>query len=202
MRAGGKAFTLVEVMLALAIAALIMAAGIAPLIYFVRMMSSTKADFAMENRERSVMNRLFLDVRDAVSLPSSASVAITEGESLAMGDNRFLAIWTDAQAKEARPMTSVVWGVPSSTGMKKDFKPGLYRWVSSADVLPSGAETGNLDPKNGRLMLPGVKRASFAALKGDAEWDDEYSGPPPKAFRVNIAYEDREASYEELMPGF
>jgi prepilin-type N-terminal cleavage/methylation domain-containing protein len=195
-------FTLIEIMLVLAIAAIIMSAGIAPLLYTARMLRASRENFSQANRERSAANRIFADIREITTLNAKEPVVIAKYDDLASsGENDFLLVRTLATANTTAPLTSAVWGVPGKTALRSDFRDGLYRWALSNDVLPGGVSVKALDPSDATLVLPGVSSVSFAALR-DSDWTREYRGALPKALRIIFSYPDRNSVYEELLPNF
>jgi prepilin-type N-terminal cleavage/methylation domain-containing protein len=194
-------FTLAEVMIAAAIAAIIIAAGIAPLVYVSRMISSAREDFSMNNKERSAVNRILRDVREALNIHSEVTVRIVKADDASPGDNGFLIVWTAAGAYTTRPVGSVAWGIPGESVMMREHARGLYRWTVSGDIQPGSVNPSALDPGDALLVLPGVKSVVFAALNG-SEWKEDFSGARPKALRVTLGYDKGNVSYEEMLPSF
>jgi hypothetical protein len=188
-------------MIAAAIAAIITMAGIAPLMYVSRMISSAREDFSINNKERSAVNRILTDVREASNIHSDVPVRIAEADDAARGENDFLVVWTAAGAHTVRPLGSVVWGVPADSVIRSDYARGLYRWTISGDIQPNSVNLSELDPDDASLVLPGVKSAVFAALNG-VSWERNFSGARPKALSVTLMYDSWDVSYEELLPGF
>ena len=188
-------------MIALAIAAIIISAGIAPLLYTSRMIRSSREDFLKSNRERSAANRIFADIRGAISINEENPVAIREYDEISMGANDFLIVRTTAFTNTVSPLSSVVWGRPGNVSVRGDFKPGLYRWVLSRDVTPGGVEVRGLDPQEASLILQDVDEVSFAVPR-DGEWTREYTGAMPRALRITFTYGEGRTVYEEILPNF
>jgi prepilin-type N-terminal cleavage/methylation domain-containing protein len=194
-----NAFTLVEIMLALAIAGIIMAAGIAPLMYTLRMINATRDNFALENRERTASNRIYQDIREAVMQNSSTPLRITSDASPGSSAQSLLIVWTKTPSRTFMPMRSVIWGVPRKTVLDEDFEEGLYRWVLSEDIQPDAVKIDELKASEAALMLRGVKEVSFAVLQ-DSSWEEKYEGATPKALRVSFRYGTKDVVYEEILP--
>jgi prepilin-type N-terminal cleavage/methylation domain-containing protein len=194
-------FTLVEITIAAAIAAIIMMAGIAPLMYASRIISSSRENYSISNKERSAVNRIMQDVREASGIHSEIPVLITETDGIAPDENNFLIVWTAAGTYTTQPLGSVVWGMPEKSVLKDDYAQGLYRWTISGDIQPNSVNISELDPARAVLMLPGVNSVVFSALNG-ASWEKSFRGRRPEALRVNLMYDAGEVSYEELLPGF
>ncbi|MDR3280342.1 MAG: type II secretion system GspH family protein [Synergistaceae bacterium] len=196
-----NAFTLVEIMIALAIAGIILAAGIAPLLYTSRLIASTREEFANANRERAAVGRIFQDVREASLLNSASPLRIVAADTLASGENDLLIVWTMTPSYTLRPMGSVVWGVAGKSTLNDGLAGGIYRLVISEDIEPASVKREELDFSKAALMLPDAKGITFSALD-DSEWKKEYSGASPRALRVTIIHESGEMIYEDILPNF
>ncbi|MDR1650756.1 MAG: type II secretion system GspH family protein [Synergistaceae bacterium] len=194
------AFTLVEIMTALAIAGIIMTAGIAPLLYTVRIISLTRDAYTARNSEKFAINRIFSDAREILRLNMNVCLRIVPSGELGT-DSDFLVVWTMTPSYAMRPMGSVVWGIPGMTLGNDALEGGLYRLVVSGDIPPASVKPGELDFKEGTLVLRGARTIKFSALDG-SEWKDEYSGAGPPALRAAIDSGYGENVYEETLPVF
>jgi prepilin-type N-terminal cleavage/methylation domain-containing protein len=199
--AAERGFTLVEVLIALAIGGIIIAAGVAPLMFTVRTLARSRDDFARANMERTAVNRIFQDAREMNPLNCETPFRLWKSENLVMDDGGYLAVWTSATSYYDLPVSSVVWGVPRESVLDTETRTGLYRWVISGDATPRSIDMGALDPASGSLSLPDVRSVSFSALDGE-EWNDSYEGAFPRALRVTLKYDEGEAIYEEMLPRF
>ncbi|MDR0615479.1 MAG: type II secretion system protein [Synergistaceae bacterium] len=201
-----KAFTLVEVMIVAGIAGIIMVAGIAPLMYSVRLMSETRASFTEESRERTAINRMILDVRDATSAGEPRPFRLLHRDALS-GPEDYLVLWTLTPSYSRLPLSAVVFGMPPESVLQGDYEKGLYRWLLSDDKRPEEVTMDDLVPERGRLVLAGVENVEFKVLS-DRDWVDEYSGGIPQALRVVLKYgkeadgsgEERVRNYDVWLP--
>ena len=196
-----RGFTLLEIIIALAIAAIIISAGIAPLLYTSRMIRSAREDFLKSNRERSAANRIFADIRGAISINEKNPVVIKKYDEISFGANDYLIVRTTAITNTISPLSSVVWGRPSDVSVRDDFKPGLYRWVLPRDISPGEVDVRELDPLEASLVLQDVDEVSFSVPRG-GEWTREYAGIMPRALRIIFEYGEGRAVYEEILPNF
>ena len=196
-----RGFTLLEIMIALAIAAIITSAGVAPLMYTTRMILSAREDFSRSNMERAAVNRIFADIRGAVSLNESNPVAIHGYDEISTEANDFLIVRTTSVTNTVSPLSSVVWGKPSDVSVRDDFTPGLYRWVLPRDINPGDVAVRELDPGHASLVLPDVEAVSFS-VRRSGEWTRNYSGAMPRALRVTFTYGEDRVVYEEILPNF
>jgi len=196
-----RGFTLLEILITLAIAAIIISAGITPLLFTSRMIRSAREDFSKSNRERTAANRIFADIRGAISINENNPVAIKQYDQISVGANDFLIVRTTAITNTISPLSSVVWGRPGDVSVRDDFKPGLYRWVLPRDIRPGEVEVRELNPLDASLVLHDVEEVSFSVPR-DGEWTREYTGAMPRALRVTFAYGEGQTVYEEILPNF
>ena len=196
-----RGFTLLEIMIAVAIAAIIISAGIGPLLYTSRLIRYAREDFSRSNRERAAANRIFADIRGAISVNENNPVAIRRYEDISMGETNFLIVRTTSITNTISPLSSVVWGRPGDVSERSDFVPGLYRWVMPQDIPPGEIAVMELDPMDASLVLQGVDEVSFS-VPHDGGWTDEYTGAMPRALRVTFLYEESSVVYEEILPNF
>ena len=196
-----RGFTLVEILIALAIGGIIIAAGIAPLMFTVRTLARVRDDFARMNTERTAVNRIFQDAREMNPLNCDAPFCLVKSDILGTDDRGYLAVWTSARSYYNLPASSVVWGVPDESVLRAETRAGLYRWVISEDAMPRSLDVAALDPVSGSLAIPGVRSVSFSAMDG-REWKDSYEGAFPRALRVSLKYDDTESIYEEMLPRY
>lgn len=199
MNRKGNAFTLVELLIVLAIAGIIFSAGIAPLMYTVRIMAKTRDEFYTANRERGVFNRMVQDMREIAHINSSVQVCVIEGEKSIDGENDLLLLWTTTPAYAMQPMGTVVYGLPQKSVLTEEMKPGLYRWVLSQDMTTGEFPFEDLENEAATLMIPDVKGVVMQCIR-DIEWEETYDGSLPVAYMVTFKYEDREKTYETWLP--
>jgi hypothetical protein len=195
---------MVEIMLVVAIAGIILAAGLVPLMYTARLMAETRAAFTRDNGERAAVARMVTDARELISINESSVVKLLRGDELGEGGDRdYLALWTLTPSYSMAPLCTVVFGLPPKSALAGDYEDGLYRWLLSDDKRPVDMTPDDLSPESGRLILRGVKGVRFLALSG-TEWLDVYAGGMPQALRVGLDYgEDKESRvYDVWLPKF
>ncbi|MDR0648118.1 MAG: type II secretion system GspH family protein [Synergistaceae bacterium] len=197
-----RAFTLVEVIIVVGIAGLIMAVGLAPLVYSVRLMSEARAAFTAESRERNAINAIAQGARELVSGGVSGPLRLMRNDALGKRQD-YLLLWTLFPSYARLPMGTVAFGVPQDSVLGGDYPKGLYRWLLSDDRRPGVINVDEFKPENGRLILAGVESVGFEALSG-GEWLDEYTGDMPQALRVFLKYGkergEEERNYDIWLP--
>jgi prepilin-type N-terminal cleavage/methylation domain-containing protein len=200
-----RGFTLVEILIALAIGGIIITAGVAPLLFTVRTLSRSRDDFSRMNAERTAVNRIFLDAREMNALNRAAPFRVFKSQNIAADGGGYLSVRSSSPSNYGRPAGCIVWGAYSESAAGRNLadeaKPGLYRWVLPDDLTAASADASFLSPAAGTLALPGVTSVSFFVLDG-SEWKDSYEGSSPRGLRVSLRYEDGEAVYEEMLPRF
>lgn len=197
-----KAFTLVEIVVVLGIAGVIIAAGVAPLMYTIRLLAETRNNFFAANRERLVMSRLLQETREITVNNVSTPIKILHQDRLGNNGNDMLLLWTTTPSYSGMPVGSVVYGIFQESVLKMDMPKGLYRWVLSGDMQPDTFVLDDLEPENARLLLPDVEGIRFSALV-DSEWVDDYSGNLPQALKITLEYQEKEEqTYEGWLPKF
>jgi prepilin-type N-terminal cleavage/methylation domain-containing protein len=197
-----RAFTLIEVLVVVGIAGIVIAAGVVPLVYTVRMISEARASFAEQNRERSAINRIIADTVGVISLNESGVVRVIRRDEL-QGGRDYLVLYSMTSAYSLQPMGAVVLGMPPESVIDDDYMEGLHRWTLSGDVRPESFTMDSLIRDSARLILPGASGVSFSVLSG-ADWVEEYSGGMPQALRILLEYGDDgdEKVYEVWLPKF
>jgi prepilin-type N-terminal cleavage/methylation domain-containing protein len=185
-----KAFTLVEIMIVAGISAIIMTAGIAPLMYSARLMSEARASFTEDNRERHAVNGMLLDAREVIASGASRPFRLFHRDAV-NGPEDYLMLWTITPSYARLPLGTVVFGVPPDGVLRDGYQEGLYRWLLSDDKRPEEVTMEDLTPERGRLVLAGVENVGFKVLS-DGEWVDEYAGMMPQALRIFLKYGEDE----------
>ena len=194
-----RAFTLVEVMMVVAIAGMIMTAGLAPVVYTARLISEAQKSFRSDNTERKAINRLFRDAMETTSMNVTAQLRLIRQDKLEGGGDDLLMLWTITPSYSGRPAGSVVYGLARESVLRTDMPKGLYRWVVSKDILPDSLTMDDLDHSKPELVLPGVTGVRFSILES-GRWFDDYRGGLPGALRVKLEYGKREKIYESWLP--
>jgi prepilin-type N-terminal cleavage/methylation domain len=203
------AFTLVEILIVIGIAGIIMASGVAPLLYTVRMLTGEQERFIASNRERAAFQRMAQDIRENVADKVGTSVRILHNDKLENEANDLLIVWTYSEVYAQKPISTVVYGIPQETVLREEMADGLYRWVISSDIKPGDVKIEHLEPEYARMLVPGVTGLKLAALE-ELDWRDDYTGMTPSAFRATFRYgddlsivreeEDEAHTYEAWLP--
>lgn len=196
-----NAFTLVEILVVVGIAGIIIVAAITPLTYTVRTIREAQKNFSANNKERFVINQIFQDAREVVSVQASMPFRIMRHDELGNNADDTLLLWTKTPSYIGGPMTCVIYRMLPKSILGADLPEGLYRWVLSEDTQPEKIEEADIKPEEGKLILSGIDGVRFSVME-KSEWVDDYEGLCPQALRITLKKEGDEAIYEGWLPHF
>jgi prepilin-type N-terminal cleavage/methylation domain-containing protein len=179
-----RAFTLIEILISVALMGLIASLAFAPVIYAVRQVVETETAYSDETALRRTAIFMAQDVAAGLRLASTV-VRVVNHEQLGGGDDDTLIIASAASAKQNLAAGSVVYKVVRRSFMNDRSIPGLYRWLLPG-VLPEDAEYDDLDEKDGQLVAPYVTELQLSVLE-PPEWVDDYSGELPQGMRFVLS---------------
>jgi prepilin-type N-terminal cleavage/methylation domain-containing protein len=192
-----RAFTLIEVLIAVALTGLIASLALAPVVYAVRRVIDTEELYADETAMRRAAIFMVQDVNAGLRLADMV-VRLIEHELLGGENDDALIVATSAPAKQNMPVGSVVYRIQKQSFMRDDFIPGLYRWVLPG-VLPEAVDYEALEAKDGQLVLPYVtemKLETYDAL----EWVSGHSGKIPTGLKISLSRGEEKMEYVFSFP--
>ncbi|MDR1481648.1 MAG: type II secretion system GspH family protein [Synergistaceae bacterium] len=195
-----KAFTVVEILVVIAITGIIVMTGIVPLMKTVRSLDNARKSFAADSREIVAVDRMLTDVMGIARINMESPFRVMHDDRLE-GNADYLILWTSTPSYGFVPMGSVVYGVPETTVLSDAFETGLYRWVLSGDKQPVSITKDDLKQEEANMLIPGVTGVAFNVL-GGSDWKNDYSGALPRAFRVMFEYGSMDVTYERWLPRF
>ena len=208
-------FTLIEIMLAVALTGIIAAAALAPLLFTVKSLSEAQREWGRNTRDRFAADKIYRDVRSSIENPSFSPFKIIHKDGLSLQNDDRLLVWSASSAKEGMPVSLIVYKIVSAAALDSN-KSGLYRWVLKSvpsqyeeNSLSAGAvqrasapidiDTDTLKTEEGKLLLAGADGLSLSVWNG-SEWVGEYSCELPPAMRLQISMNGKKFSYEEWFP--
>lgn len=179
-----------EVMVVIGITGILVTSALAPIVYTTRLLKETQKQYAVDNKWRVQLARLFADFAQTLPLQNKSSVILKEGQSLLM--------WTLTPSFQGQPAGCVVFSVVEGGGYA-NAQGGLYRWFLPDVVNIEDVDIDALRVDNAMLVLPGV--ASLRArVWDDEQWAEDYKGKRPQALEITIKSENRELSFVDWMP--
>ncbi|MDR2179866.1 MAG: type II secretion system GspH family protein [Synergistaceae bacterium] len=191
------AFTLIEILLAVALTGLITSLALAPVVYAVRQVVETEAAYSDEAALRRTAIFMAQDVAAGLRL-ASVVLRVVDHKQLGGGDDDTLVIASAAPAKQNMAAGSVVYKIVRRSFMSDRSIPGLYRWLLPG-ILPEDAEYDDLEEKDGYLVAPYVTELQLSVLE-PPEWVDEYSGELPRGMKFVLARTKERAPGELSSP--
>ncbi len=192
-RSGG--FTLAEVLVVLALFGLIAALAFAPSVVLVRGLEDTRAEMAKEQVSDFLLGRIAAEMRlSPRSFPGGPAVAAVRKEVLGgLADDR-IAFWSDYGGEPGYGHGRCSAREPAGTelpGIPLDPSPGV----------PGAVDWENLDPGEGKLILPGADFLRISILSAETgEWGDDYEGPRPRGVRFEARAGKEAFSREDWLP--
>ncbi|MDO4952606.1 MAG: prepilin-type N-terminal cleavage/methylation domain-containing protein [Synergistaceae bacterium] len=201
-----KAFTLIEIMIAVAIFGIISVAALAPLVFTVRSLDDAQKSRMAYNKERQAVLGIFAELRSAVR-DAQSSVRAERASGLSVAEDDRLAVFSFLPLKKGNPAAVCVYRVFKENRLKK-IKGGLYRWelalplddtlllADAADRTPINVDIEKLKPETGKNIIPSVSGMKIYALQG-SEWSEDYSGQLPEAVKIELKRGDAVTEYEE-----
>ena len=190
VRKSNRGFTLMEVMVVVAIAGAIMVSAMAPMVYTVELLRNLQRDYAKTNRERFAVERIFHDVRTVIPTSFAPSFQVRKGNALLL--------WAYAPTFERLPAGCVVFAVVQE-GKVPQGKNGLYRWILPLEKSIKDVDLEKLDPAKGLLILSGIEEAVFSVWSKDI-WVEEYEGGLPVAMDLRLKGKGRVISRVDWLP--
>lgn len=181
---GRKAFTLVEVLVAVGLMGIVAAVAIGPLVALVARLEAVQADYAGETALSNAARAIASDCRQI--LPQEGKFAFRSIRRDLVGNRRtdVLLFWTGAPLARKQPAATEAYSILEPGPFRESIKPGLYRWTLPG-VTPEEIFADRLDPAAGTLL---VKNADLFAIRvfDGKEWVEDYSGPLPPGISIQI----------------
>ena len=187
------AFTLVEVLVSVALTGLIASLAFAPVVYVVRQVTETEAAYSDETALRRTAIFMAQDVAAGLRLASTV-IRVVPHKELVGGDDDTLIVASSAQVKQNLPAGSVVYRVVRPSFMNEKRVPGLYRWLLPG-ILPEDVKHDRLEAEDAQLITPYVTELSVSILD-PPEWLSDYSGKLPAGIKFVLS-RGRNADKEE-----
>lgn len=197
MHTRNRAFTLIEVLLALALTGLIASLALAPVMYAVRQVADTETMWADETALRRTAAFMARDV--AAGLRLAPVVVRTIGrQELGGREDNIMIVASSAPAKQNQSAGSVVYKTVQRGFMNESLIPGLYRWLLPG-VLPEDVDPDKLDAKDAQFVAPYVTELKLAVFE-PPEWVSDYSGKMPGGMQFTLSRGEERVEYVFSFP--
>ena len=194
-----RAFTLVEVLVTVALTGLIAALAFGPVVFVVRQITETEAAYSDEAALRRAATFMAQDVGAGLRL-TPVVVRVISHKELGGRNNDTLIVASSAQARQNLAAGSVVYRVVRrSLFMSDRSPPGLYRWLLPG-ILPEDVEYGRLEAGDGQLVVPHVTELALSVFVRP-DWLPYYAGKLPDGMKIALTRErdDKEGESVEYI---
>jgi len=207
VRVAKHGFTLIEVMLAVALFAIIATTALAPLMFTVRSLKNAQQQWIVNVRQERAVKQIFSQVRAAVREGTETAVRVERASGLSVSDDDRIAVFSLLPLKQVRPAAVFVYRVFKEDKLKK-VAGGLYRFEfalplddylllpSASDRSPINIDMEKLKPEEGKVIVPDAVGMRVYVWQ-DNEWKEDYSGQIPQALKIEIKREKGTSEYEE-----
>lgn len=202
-----RGFTLMEIMIAVGLFAIISVAALAPLVFTVRSLDVAQKDWIIHARERNIAMQIFSEIRGAVR-SDETSVRIERASGLSLENDDRIAVFSLLPLKKGGPAAVCVYRVFKEDSLKK-VKGGLYRFelalpledslllANAQNRLPINVDIERLKPEDGKCISSVVTGMKIYARNGQ-NWVEDYSGQVPTDVKIELQLgEKRKCEYEE-----
>ena len=187
-----KAFTLIEILIAVMLTGMLTALALAPVIITVRRVVETQEEYSNMSALSRTMNFIAKDLSAAMRLSSNV-ISITDHEALGGNDDDILMIMSTAPTVQNLPAGTIVYKIDEGGLMHNNLIPGLYRWIFPG-LMPNVIKTDTLNAENAQLVLPGVNEFCVEIPTGSHEDDrrKDYRGQLPAGLYIKIGRRSNE----------
>ncbi|MBR4401790.1 MAG: prepilin-type N-terminal cleavage/methylation domain-containing protein [Synergistes sp.] len=211
---GRSGFTLIEVMLAAGLAAVIASAALAPLVFTVRSLGEAQMRYGAAHSVPAAAEKIFHDARGTLFNPTFPTFKVIRRSGLSREDDDRLLIWGRMQGP-AGEVTGVTVYKIAGQDKAGAGKPGLYRWLladgasteTSGDISyrtdggsPVDIDTDLLDESEATLILHDAAGLRFMVCGEGKDWQEEYEGALPSALRAELTVDGKKHSYTGRFP--
>ena len=181
-----RAFTLIEVLVAVMLTGMLTTLALAPVAYTVRRVVETQNEYADFSALSRTLNFIIRDLSSAMRLSSNV-LTIVDHEATGGNDDDILMIMSTSPTAQNLPSGTLIYKIAEGGIMHGNVLPGLYRWIFPGQ-LPNMIKYDNLNPEDGQLVLPGIDEFRVEIPSGSHEDDreKEYSGALPKGLFIKL----------------
>lgn len=205
-------FTLIEVLLASGLAAIISAAILVPMIYTLSALEQTQYEFGRESDSDNAVIGIYRELRASSPEASFHVLKIENKSSFTIKEDGRLLLWTTLISKEGRPAGGIAYRIIKDPENKKS---GLYRWILQPSEMtktdidntlgnnqipgPLDIDIDSLLKENGKLVIRDAEGIVFN-VKTEGKWVNEYNGNIPNILRISVLTKGKRRLYEEVLP--
>jgi prepilin-type N-terminal cleavage/methylation domain-containing protein len=192
-----RGFTLFEVLVVVALVAVVFTLAGAPLLHVVRNLEALEEEYGQKRALRMAAASIAGDVREMLPATGDVLFRLVSRERLGGIPDDAVLFRSASPRLYGSPIGTIVYGVVRAD-MSGTALPGLYRWILPY-VSANEVDPANLDPGKAQLVLPGVDSFRVAVFDRGT-WVDSYAGRYPFALRVTLGRKEKSVTYEDWLP--
>lgn len=187
-----RAFTLIEILVALMLTGLLSALALAPVVSTIRQTEQLRQDYSDITALERTMDFIARDLTMAVRLASNV-LTVTDHEALGGYDDDILLIMSSAPNAQNLASGTVAYKLEDGGFMHSGILQGLYRWIVPGKI-PNEVNTEHLEPEDAQLVLPYVSEFCVEIPAKDNDDNKKtYAGPLPEGVYIRIKRGERSA---------
>ena len=181
-----RAFTLIEILVAVLLTGLLTGLALAPVAVTVRRVVETQEEYTDIAALSRTMNFIARDLNAAMRLSPNV-LTIKDHETLGGNDADVLMTMSSSPTIQNLPAGTITYKVAEGGLLHDDTPSGLYRWITPG-AEPKDIDPDKLNPESGQLVLPGVNEFCVEVPTNDREDDNrkEYTGQLPAGVFIRI----------------
>lgn len=191
-----KAFTLIEILIAVMLTGLLASLALAPVVITVRRVVETQEGYSDMSALSRTISFIERDLASAMRMSSNV-ITITDHEALGGNDDDILMLMSTAPTVQNMPAGTIVYKLSQGGLIHSNIIPGLYRWIFPG-LMPNVIKTDTLNPEDAQLVLPDVNEFCVEVPTGSHEDDrkKEYRGQLPDGLYIKIGRSKHDKSEE------
>lgn len=190
-------FTLVEILVVVAIIGVIAAAAIAPLVFSVISIVDAEETYNEQEALFRVVSLLTRETAEAMRMAPSPVLRLIKNERLGEEADYSLIIASTSPTRQNLPAGSMVYRVIRRNAFSRVHE-GLYRWVI-AGKFPSEIDPEKLKEEEAQLVLTDISNLKIEAFIG-SDWVDNYSGRVPIGMRFTLERGEQKIEQTQWFP--
>jgi len=194
-------FTLIEILMVVAIIGVIATAAIAPLVFTIVRVVEAEEQYSDEEALHRGLSLIIRDIFETMRTAENPLLRTVKKGILGRGDDFSLIVASTAPSRQGLSAGSVVYRVVggSSLSTLSKLPNGLYRWIIPL-TLPADVDPEKLDEKGAQLVLTGVTELKIEILI-PPDWSEEaYSGGLPVGMKISLTRNDKKVERIEWIP--
>ena len=197
---GRRAFTLIEILVAVMLTGLLSALALAPVAFTVRRVIDTQEEYSDITALSLTLDFIARDIFSAMRLSPNV-LTVIDHEALGGNAEDVLMVMSSAPAMQNMTAGFVVYKITEGGMLHNNVIPGLYRWIMpNADGTRIDHE--KLSPEDAQLVLPWADELRVEIPTNEREDDNkkEYTGTLPAGIFIRLGRGDNHAQTVITLP--